>query len=185
MKEGEDPGLSQGANRATFPDKGLGIVRAMSQEEQRTYISEFLASSEIRVHEKPYILEPRSIVRLVFPAHAVKVALFDYEMELGDIHVPHGLVANVEVQADDIEEAIKRCEASVSMALCICSCVARSSIGIPRIQWIYDGTGHEVRERDFIVWTYDSSIPWGKRKLNTDHLFSWFDRYSMIQLLVS
>lgn len=121
-----------------------------------TYIVRLFAASTIRLNPLPYV-GPQPSPPFVVELPDAVIAVFDRLLPVGNLHVPNGLIVQVEVQAANIDEGEERARGAAAGVLSALSCVGLAAIEQPLPLWAYDSTPG-VAERDYRHFMYDGYV---------------------------
>jgi hypothetical protein len=140
-----------------------------------TYMLRFEADSLARLSTKAYI-DDASARHLTIGLGEVKTASFDRPMAVrNDLLVPQGLLVQIELDANNLDNALDMGQYVATQLLSIISAVSFCSIGRPWVIWAYDSTPRVV-EREYRQYVYDILPYRPTRQLNDQHLFQVLEK---------
>ena len=118
------------------------------------FIVRLFAESLVRLNEKPYLRDDNTkSVSINLPD--MTIAVFDNLTPLKEFMVPRGLIIQIELDANNIDESVRHAEDAATSILSMLSCMTIASISQPRPVWVYDSTPR-VEERAYRIFAYDT-----------------------------
>ncbi len=117
------------------------------------FIVRLFAESLVRLNEKPYLEDDLKSVSINLPD--MTIAVFDNFTPLSELLVPHGLIIQIELNANNIDESVRHAEDAATSTLSMLSCMTIASISQPKPVWVYDSTPG-VEERSYRIFAYDT-----------------------------
>ena len=108
------------------------------------------------------------------PTH-FSVTAIDNVIAYGDVYVPKGLILNVRLEADGLQNALDYAQQAATYFLSSLSCTCNASVGQPKPLWIYDATPSLV-DRDMVLIVYDLKLHVNTIRLNQENWFTLLDQ---------
>lgn len=128
---------------------------------QRTFRVVFRASSRARLHEKPADPAATWTFPMVIDGSSVVAIVRDVVDSVGGVAIHQALEVQIELDAGDLDDAMKMASSTAAMMLTLIATASRSPIERPLPLLAYETTP-DATSRAFRQWTQDVPIPVGK-----------------------
>jgi hypothetical protein len=139
------------------------------------YIIRLYADSLVRLNKRPYY-EENEVCSIAIDLPGFTVAVFDGFVTVGNIRVPKGLIVQVGLEANSMDEAVARARGIASYLLSMLCCVTLASVKEPRPIWAYDASP-QVVDREYYHFSYeDAGAELSTRPLDNASLFALLER---------